>query len=158
MDLLPIMIIAMNKRVNFEDSLFILMIRIRMIRDTITLDADPELFLEKTLDDIYFADQILRILLYHLEENHYLIERAELLEQLADLELQFSQVLKELLDHNGNIAIRDISSIKEKITACRNSSLERQKTAERLSPAEDNQPPVSPIVSSAELSELLKAF
>ena len=60
------MIIPMNKRVNFEDSLFILMMRIRMIRDSITLDADPELFLEKILDDIYFTEHTLRVLLDYL--------------------------------------------------------------------------------------------
>ena len=147
----------MNKRVNFEDSLFILMMRIRMIRDIIILDADPELFLEKTLDDIYFTDQLFRILLQYLEDNHYLIEKAELLEQLSDLEWQFSQVLQELLTHNGNIAIRNILPIKEKVTACRISSLERQRTAESLRSAGDNQP-ASPIVSSDELTELLKAF
>ena len=150
------MIITMNKRVNFEDSLFILMMRIRMTRDIIALDADPELFLGKILDDIHFSDQLLRILLAYLEENHYLIERAELLEQLSDLEKQFSQVLQDLLTHNGNIAIRGIPSINEKIADCRNSSLERQRAAERLSPVADS--PASPIVSSDELTELLKAF
>ena len=151
------MTITMNKRVNFEDSLFILMMRIRMIRDIITLDADPELFLEKTLDDIYFADHTLRILLEYLRENHYLIERVELLEHLSELEWQFSQILQELLDHDGNISIRGIPSIREKISACRNNSLERQKTAESLSPAGSSQPG-EPVVSSDELTELLKAF
>jgi len=146
----------MKKRVNFEDSLFILMLRIRMIRDIITLDADPELFLEKTLDDIFFSDQVLRILLRQLEENHYLIERAEVLEQISDIEKQFSRVLQNLLDHDGDFSIRQIPSIKEKIISCRDSSLERQKSAEKLTPAGNT--PSSPIVSSDELSELLKAF
>ncbi|MCL2232385.1 MAG: hypothetical protein FWB99_06340 [Treponema sp.] len=147
----------MNKRVNFEDSLFILMMRLRMIQDIITLDADPEFFLEKTLDDIYFIDRILKILLGSLQENHFLIERAELLEHLADLELQFSRVLKNLLDHDGNISIRTAPSKGEKVTACRNNSLERQKVIAELSPAGAGKT-VSPIVSSDELTELLKAF
>jgi len=147
----------MNKRVNFEDSLFILMMRIRMIRDSITLDADPELFLEKTLDDIDFADHTLRILLEYLQENHYLIEWAELLEHLSGVEWQFSQVLQELLNHDGRISVREIPSIKEKISACRNSSLERQRTTEGLSPAGSSQSG-EPVVSSDELTELLKAF
>jgi len=147
----------MNKRVNFEDSLFILMMRIRMIRDIITLDADPELFLEKILDDIYFTEHTLRVLLDYLEENHCLIERVELLEQHSELEWQFSRVLHELLEHNGNLCIREIPSVKEKILSCRNSSLERQRAVERLSPAEGSQS-ASPIVSSDELAELLKAF
>ena len=149
--------IIMNKRVNFEDSIFILMMRIRMIRDIITLDADPELFLEKTLDDISFADHCLRILLGDLQENNRLIEREELLEHLSELEWQFSQVLQELLDHDGNISIREIPPVQEKIAAFRNSSLERRKIAGNLMPVEGSLPG-EPVVSSDELTELLKAF
>jgi len=149
--------ITMNKRVNFEDSLFILMMRLRMIQDIITLDADPDFFLEKTLDDIYFTDHILRILLDCLEENHFLIERVEVLEHLFELELQFSCVLQNLLEHDGNISVRAIPSISEKITACRDSSLERQRAIGKLNPVGTSQS-ASPIVSSDELTELLKAF
>ena len=147
----------MNKRVNFEDNIFILMMRIRMIRDIITLDADPELFLEKILDDVCFADHTLRILLGYLEESQRLIALDELLEQLSEAEWQFSMVLKELLDHDGNISVRENPLITEKLTAFRNSSMERRRTAGNLGSAGDNIP-VSPIVSSDELTELLKAL
>ena len=151
------MSIAMNKRVNFEDSLFILMMRLRMIRDSITLDADPDFFLEKTLDDIFFTDHILRILLNCLEENHHLIERLEVLEQLYGLDAEFSRVLQNLLDHEGNFSIRILPQIREKIAACRTNSLQRQAAIVKLNPA-GGSPAASPIVSSDELSELLKAF
>jgi len=147
----------MNKRVNFEDNIFILMVRIRMIRDIITLDADPELFLEKTLDDIDFTDHTLGILLGYLRENSRLIEREELLEHLSELEWQFSQILQKLLDHDGNISVSDIPSINEKLTVFRNNSTERRKNIENLKPADDSRSG-EPIVSSDELTELLKAF
>jgi len=147
----------MNKRINFEDSLFLLMMRLRMIRDIITLDADPDFFLEKTLDDIFFTDRILGILLGCLEENRFLIERAEVLEHLSDLESQFSRLLQNLLDHNGNISIQDTPLTRKKISACRNSSFERQNAIGKLTPAKNRQSP-SPIVGSDELTELLKAF
>ena len=147
----------MNKRVNFEDNIFILTIRIRMIRDIITLDADPELFLEKTLDDIYFSDKTLRILLEYLQQNTCLVERAELLEQFCELEWQFSQILQNLLDHGGNFCIKSIPGILEKITVCRSNSLYRQRSAETLSPPA-NISSGEPIVSSHELTELLKAL
>ena len=147
----------MNKRINFEDNIFILMMRIRMIRDIIILDADPELFLEKILDDIHFADHSLGTILGFILENSHLIERDELLEHLSEVEWQFSRVLESLLNHDGNISIREIPSIMEKITALRNSSLERRKTIEDLTPAEGSLDG-SPIVSSDELTELLKAY
>ena len=149
--------IRMNKRVNFEDNIFILMMRIRMIRDIIILDADPELFLEKTLDDICFADQTLRTLLGFIKDNNQLIERDELLEHLSEAEWQFSQVVGSLLNHNGNLSIRGAGPIREKLIAFQNSSLERRKTAEYLTPDEGSLSG-SPIVSSDELTELLKAL
>jgi hypothetical protein len=146
----------MNKRINFEDDIFLLMIRIRMIRDIITLDADPELFLEKTLDDICFIDQTLKTLLGELERNHHLIERDELLEQLSNTEGQFSQVLKDLNDHEGNFSIRELPSLIEKLMVFRSCSLERQKTAGKLHPEENPENVV--YVGSDELAELLKAL
>ena len=147
----------MNKRVNFEDNIFILMMRIRMIADTITLDADPELFLEKTLDDITFADHNLRILYDYIQENTRLIERDELLEHFSEVEKHFSQVIQDLLNHEGNLSIQDIPSVRDKLLALHSASLERRKTAENLSSLETSSSG-SPIVSSDELTELLKAF
>ena len=148
----------MNKRVNFEDNIFILLMRIRMIRDTITLDADPELFLEKTLDDISFTGQILKILLDYLLENNRLIEREELLDHFSEVEKQFSQAIQDLLSHEGSISIQEISPVREKLIALRSASLERRKTAENLGSLESDTSSGSPIVSSDELTELLKAF
>lgn len=147
----------MNKRINFEDNIFILLMRIRVIRDIITLDADPELFIEKTLDDIFFIDHILRNLLGYLQGNSRLIEREELLEQLSEAEWHFSRVLLELLEHDGAFSIRDIPSASEKLAALRKNSQDRRKIAENLSPAESAMPG-SPVVSTDELTELLKAF
>ena len=146
----------MNKRINFEDDIFLLMIRIRMIRDIITLDADPELFLERTLDDIFFIDQTLKTLLGDLERHSHLIERDELLEQLSNADEQFSQVLKDLSVHEGNFSIRELPSLAEKLAAFRSCSLERQKKAGRLHPEESPENVV--YVGSDELTELLKAF
>jgi len=127
-----------------------------MIRDTITLDADPDLFLGKTLDDISFADSTFGILLESLEQNNHLIEREGLLEQLAHAERLYSQVLQELLENSGNFSVRDIPSIREKIIAFQANSLKRRKTAERLHPFDENIGNI--YVSSDEISELLKAF
>ena len=147
----------MNKRVNFEDTIFILMVRIRVIQDSITLDADPELFLEKTLDDIRFIDGTLATVLGYLRENSRLIEREELLEHLSELEWQFSRVLQDMLDHEGNISVREIPPIREKLASYRSNSLERRKIIENLGPSEGSSSG-EPVVSSDELTELLKAF
>jgi hypothetical protein len=127
-----------------------------MVQDTVTLDADPELFLEKTLDDIYFIDHTLRILLEYLEQNLQLFERDEHLEQLSNLDNQFSRLLQEIISHNGSFSIREIPSLGEKLVSLRNISLERQTSAGNLSSSVENDN--TPIVSTEEITELLKAF
>jgi len=79
------------------------------------------------------------------------------LEQLSEAEWHFSQVLQEMLDHKGNISVQEIPAVREKLTVLRNSSLERRRSIESLSPADDSQS-TAPIVSSDELTELLKDF
>lgn len=128
-----------------------------MIRDIITLDADPELFMEKTLDDISFTDHILRNLLGYLQANSRLIEREDLLERLSETEWQFSQVLLDLLEHDGEFSVKEIPTISDKLTNLRKNSQERRKIAENLRPIE-SLVPGSPVVSTDELTELLKAF
>jgi hypothetical protein len=150
-----IVIRDMNKRVNFEDNIFILMMRIRMIQDTITLDADPELFLEMTLKDIDFVDHVLGILLGYIRDNQRLIEREELLEHLAELERQFSQALQKLLTHEGTISAREIPPVKEKLKLLWKGSQERREIAKTPDPSGGGG---EPLVSPDELNELLKDF
>jgi hypothetical protein len=147
----------MNKRVNFEDNIFILAARIRIIRDLLVLDTDPELFLEKTVDDIGFADRTLDMLLGNLMANERLLDRNETFENLDDLEWQFSEVLSALQTGSGNISAINFPVIREKIQLLKNRSQERRKTiGEHKKPEADTV--LEGAVSSAELSELLRDF
>jgi hypothetical protein len=147
----------MHKRVNFEDNIFIIAARIRVIRDLLILDTDPELFLEKTMDDIAFVDHTLDMLLGNLMANERLLDRNETLENLGDLEWQFTQALSVLQNGSGNISAFNFPLIREKIRILQNRSQERQKTiGESKEPEEDAAPEGA--VSSDELSELLRDF
>jgi hypothetical protein len=147
----------MNKRVNFEDNIFILANRIRILRDMFSLDADPDLFLEKTLDDIDFITQALTALLRQLLENQRFIERSELFHHLEELEWNFSQVLSGFMGSQGTLSIQNRPEIIEKISILRSRSLERRRTAETAGGASEGQGE-EPVVSSDELSELLKEY
>jgi hypothetical protein len=148
---------AMNKRINFEDNIFILNGRIRMIQDLLVLDTDPDLFLEKTIEDIDFINKTLDALLENLIENKRLLERDAEFDNLSDLEWQFTQVLGDFLDNSGNISAAQFPMLKGKITMLRKRSQERQKAIENT--RTQAEPSLSePVVSSLELSELLKDF
>jgi hypothetical protein len=147
----------MNKRINFEDNIFILNGQIRMIRDLLILDTDPDLFLEKTIADIEFIDKTLDALLENLVENKRLLERDAEFDNLADLEWQFTRVLSDFLDNPGNISAAQFPILKGKIVLFRKRSQDRQRAMENS--RNQAEPLLSePVVSSLELSELLKAF
>jgi hypothetical protein len=83
----------MNKRINFDDNLFALTMRIRLIQDLLSLDVDPNLFLQKTMEDIEFIDFTLDTLLKELLDNDRLLERDEAFENFSELEWRFDQAL-----------------------------------------------------------------
>jgi hypothetical protein len=148
---------AMNKRINFEDNIFILNGRIRMIRDLLILDTDPDLFLEKTIEDIDFIDKTLETLLENLIENKRLLERDVEFDNLSDLEWQFAQVLSDFLHSPGNISAAQFPVLKGKISMLRKRGQDRQKAMEKS--RIQTEPSLSePVVSSLELGELLKDF
>jgi hypothetical protein len=144
----------MNKRMNFEDNIFILNIRIRMIQDLLILDTDGDLFFEKTLDDLDFIDRSLGSLLANLRKNIRLIERDEQFHNLAEAERQFCDLLMELSHGEGNISGSQYPELHEKATVLRNRSLERRRSIEE-SIIETKQVALEPVVGYDELHELL---
>jgi hypothetical protein len=147
----------MNKRTNFEDTIFILNIRIRMIRDMLILDADPELFLGKTLDDIDFIDGTLTVLRENLLQHPHLIELEELFYSLSETEERFSGILAELSRGGGTISAKRFPIMAEKIDLLRQRTAERQKGIKESVRNMDKKNP-DLVVSSNELEELLKDF
>ncbi|MDR0721354.1 MAG: hypothetical protein LBF75_00995 [Treponema sp.] len=145
----------MNKHINFEDNIFLINIRLRMVQDMLVLEPDPELFLKKTMEDIDFIDDILGLLLDGLLENPHLIERNEQLVNLYAIECQFSQLLTLFLTGSGNISVLRFPVLREKITFLQAQSMTRKKLMDDFRNKTD-QSIMEPLVSSDELSALLK--
>ncbi|GHV87965.1 hypothetical protein AGMMS50267_03250 [Spirochaetia bacterium] len=146
----------MEKHINFEDNIFILNTRIRMLRDMLLLDAEADFFLEKTLEDVEFIGNTLSALQDSLNNNTQYIDRDEQFHNLGDTERQFLEVLSELLNGDGPISAAQFPVIREKVTALWSKALERRKTADSLSFSETDKATMEPVVSSDELNELLK--
>jgi hypothetical protein len=138
------------------DNIFILNTRVRTIRDLLILDSDPELFLEKTIDDIDFIDHTLELLLENLISNERLLDRNDAFDNLFDLEREFSQVLSDFFNGEGNISAAQFPMVREKLHLMRDRSQERRKTIDAshgpVEAAMEN------AVSSDELAELLKGL
>jgi hypothetical protein len=145
----------MNKRINFEDNIFSLNTRIRMIRDLLVLDTEPDLYLEKILDDVEFIDKTLEVLLNNLRENQQIFDREEQFQNLAETEGQFLEALDSLTQGGGSISARQYPVIGQKTGPIRDRVLERRKTIAELTP-ETSSAPLEPVVSPDELNELLR--
>lgn len=146
----------MNKRINFEDSAFILNNRIRMIANTIILDADPDLFLEKTLDDMDFIDTSLTILLDNLLKNEKLIDRSTQFYNLMATETKLVEITDTLTHSQGSISVSAFPTISDNLQKIRSCSAERQQIIRDSIDALDDTPQDIHAVSSDELNALLR--
>ncbi|MDR1025487.1 MAG: hypothetical protein LBL56_07135 [Treponema sp.] len=147
----------MNKRINLQDNIFVLSSRLKVLRDTLILDTDPAIFMEKTIEDTDFIDQVLETLLEHLRTHNRIFERDEALDYLSGLEWDFSRFLGEFSAGSGSISAASYPVLLERIQILRNRSAGRLKEINEnrrtaTSASEEN------TVSSDELNELLKDF
>jgi hypothetical protein len=120
------------------------------------LDTDPDLFLEKTLDDVNFIDKTLSILLNQLSDNKRFIERAEQLRNLAETERTFGDVLSDLINGDSAISAGRFPAVRERFTLLLDQTQERRKAIAKISDSESARVSVDPMVSSDELNELLQ--
>ena len=131
-----------------EDTIFIVGMRMRMLRDTLRLNPPPDLFLEKCLDDLCFINHILVSLSQTITENS-----GGFVDYLLDTEWQFSQLLIEFSVDSSPFSIRAFPDTREKIASLRTESDNRRKTLEESFVLAGDL--AEPVVSSAELSGLL---
>jgi hypothetical protein len=133
-----------------EDTIFIVGMRMRMIRDTLRLNPPPDLFLEKCLDDLCFINHILISLAQMITGNNC---DNRLVDYLLDTEWQFSQLLIEFSVDSSPFSIRAFPDTREKTASLRAQSDARRKNLEESFMVEGDL--AEPVVSSAELSGLL---
>ena len=129
-----------------------------MIRDMILLDADPDIFLLKTMDDLDFLNTTLFTLLNSLKKNNKFIERQEQFFNLDETEKQFYRLLEDLKNGPGSISAILFPVIEEKLASLLKNSQERKKEIDDPLLSAKEVLVDATIVSSEELNELLKDF
>ena len=130
-----------------EDTIFIIGMRMRMIRDTLRLNPPSDLFLEKSLDDLCFINHVLISLGQMVTENN-----SGFVDYLLDTEWQFSQLLIEFSVDSSPFSIRAFPDTREKIASLRTESDTRRKTLEESFVLAGDL--AEPVVSSAEMNGL----
>jgi hypothetical protein len=144
----------MEKHVDFENSIFILNVRLRMIQDIIILNADPGLFLPKTLEDIAFIDASFASLFERLKNNERFLERDEQFYNLAESERILCELLSELCRQDGEFSSALDQEMIITLLELKNRSLERRKVIDELT-VNTHAARVDPVVGYEELQELL---
>jgi len=144
----------MNKRINFEDTIFILNVRIRMIRDLMRLDIDPNLFYRQTMGDLEFISSVLDILIGKFLENLKFLDREVEADNILDVEWQFSQIINEISGNSSPFSPTLYPEMPAIIARLRTDCLNRKKQLdESYVPTESVI--AEPVVSNAELNGLL---
>ena len=144
----------MTKQINFEDTIFILNVRIRMISDLLRLDTDSELFLDKTIDDLVFIGSILNVLAEKLLANTRFLDRNQSADNLSDIEWRFSKLLMEFSAESSHFSVNRFPNTAQIISGLRMDSENRNKLiSSNLVTA--NYSMSEPVVSIMEMKELL---
>ena len=144
----------MNKRINFEDTLFILNVRIRMIRDLLRLDTDPNAFYRQTMTDLEFISSVLDTLISQFLENLKFLDREVEADNILDAEWQFSQIINEISGNSSPFSPAVFPEMSITLAKLRGDSLKRKKSVEESYVPSDNVI-AEPVVSNAELNGLL---
>jgi hypothetical protein len=146
----------MEKRVNYEDNAFIINTRIRLLNEIFLLEADPELFFDKTLDELDFINNTLHALLNNLLANEKLIERDEQFHNLLETEWQFTSLLNYLISGQGSLAGCFSPKLIPKLESLRNDCTKRQMAIQEKTSDDGEDRADARVVSPFELAELLK--
>jgi len=144
----------MNKQINFEDTIFILNVRIRMIRDLLRLDTDTGLFLRQTMGDLEFISSVLDVLTGKFIASIKFLDREVEADNLSDIEWQFSQLLNEISNSSSPFSAANFPETQNWIDKFRKDCIRRQKQInESIEPM--GLIVTEPVVSHAELNGLL---
>jgi hypothetical protein len=145
---------SMNKRINFEDTIFILNIRIRMIRDLLRLDTEESLFYPQTMRDLEFMNSALDMLSEKFLANLKFLDRETEADNLLDAEWQFNQLLNDISSNSSPFAGDRFPELQTLIEKLRKDNARRRKQVEDSS-VPSGQSTSEPVVSNAELNGLL---
>jgi hypothetical protein len=113
--------------INYEDNIFILNTKIRAIDDLMRLEAENELFLDKTIEDLDFVGYAADKILANLLENKQLIDWDEQIRNLYDTEERFYALLRSMLTGQAAFSVLKYPAIAGIVNAISAASAERQK-------------------------------
>jgi hypothetical protein len=145
----------MNHQFNYEDNIFILNIMIRMLADMMKLDADPDIFLSKTVDDLDFIAAKMNLLKESLSYNKHLISRDTQLHNLDETYERFLDLLNGMARGTGRFNVINYPYTRESVHEIINRCASAQQQIVELMRDSESGVPDHRLVSTDEMSALL---
>ncbi|MDR0910738.1 MAG: hypothetical protein LBM77_13365 [Spirochaetaceae bacterium] len=142
----------MEKQINFEDTIYIINLRVRMLADTIKLEGDPGFFLAITEKDLDFCGAALDALLTQLEMSEHYFDKEAQFHNLVETEEAYQAVLHSLSENDNYKACQSLALKLLRSSEERKSKLDEAALAMAGSSVQE------PLVSSTEISELLRGL
>jgi hypothetical protein len=144
----------MNKHINFEDTVFIINVRINMIRDLLRLNVDANYFYSQSMSDLEFINIVMNMLTEKFLENLNFIDREVEADNLLDAEWQFCQLLNEISNNSSPFSPVIFPETPGIILRLKKENIRRKNQIEEsYIPTESSK--LEPVVSHAELNGLL---
>jgi hypothetical protein len=138
----------------FEDAIFIVNMRIRLVRDTLRLNPPTDMFFQRSLDDLEFIGKALAFLAQMLTEGEEQRASSTDYDYASDAEWQFNQLLTELSVESIPFPVVPGEDVRMQIAVLREASDGRRKVFEE-SGLLSEMARAEPMVSSVELNSLL---
>ncbi len=86
----------MKKRINYGDNLFLLTLILKDLTAAARLNVDPDIFLDKLVEDIFFLDSTIASIHEQLSANPHLLDRLEHMKSLQNVSQAFGRLLGDL--------------------------------------------------------------
>jgi hypothetical protein len=142
--------------IHYQDDAFALRLAIKTLKDSFLLDIDPEIFIDKAVDDILFVDRSLRDLISSLNANDRLIDREERFRDLFSTERVYVDFIDSVIAQRPPFSLH-LAPFKEKLKESldyhRNSMKDLGEALDSYLP---NQERSADLVSQDEMNELLR--
>lgn len=103
---------------NYDDDIFFVQALVKSLKAGLTLEIDADLFRDKVIEDILFADGTLARIYQSLDTNRFLVRRAEYLRDLLRAKRAFADFLEEIT--SGRLSFSsELESVRSTLTEAR---------------------------------------
>jgi len=127
----------MAAKINYDDNLFFLKSTLKIMRQGIQLDIDPEFFLKKIVQDLLFQHDCLNKMYQSLVKNTLLLQRIEYLRTILLAKKEFIEFIDVIHTVDASFA-RELVPFLPQLTQCKNQH--EQDIAEILIILDDRNP------------------